>query len=289
MIQVQVTSMKFHSNLGNRKAFTLIELLVVIAIIAILAAMLLPALAKAKTKAEGIKCISNTKQITLAMNMYVTDWQDKFPGSGKWIADSPGLDNNMSAGNIDEAVLLDTTACPIAAYLKSSGVFKCPGDKYSAKNGPRVRSLSTNGALGGKPTVLGTNPGGRNYFGGTGSTAGVATRMSQLQRPGPSQTWAVIDEHWDGISDAVFMLDPGAAQGGEYWRDLPASYHNTAGSFSFADGHSEIRKWRSSGVRNPSYYPVKQDGSNPWNGSLGGPRFTSEDYEWMQDRMPYSQ
>jgi len=96
-----------------------------------------------------------------------------------------------------------------------------------------------------------------------------------------------VDEHWVGISDAVFMFDPGSAPGTEYWRDLPASYHGNVGSFSFMDGHAEIHKWVSSGVRNPSYYKVKQDGSNPWNGSLSGPKFTGEDYEWLQDRMPY--
>ena len=278
--------MKSPANADRRSGFTLIELLVVIAIIAILAAMLLPALSKAKQKAIAIKCVSNTRQISLAMNMYVTDWQDKFPGNGKWIYDSPGMDYAMSPANIDSASLINTALCPIATYLKSADIFKCGGDTYSAQNGQRVRSISSNGVLGGKPNVIGTSPGGRNYY-GQGGAAGLATKMSQMQKPGPSQTWALIDEHWDSLNDAVFMFDVGAAPGTEYWRDLPASYHNNAGCFSFLDGHSEIHKWRSSGVRNPSYYPVKKDGTAPWNGSLGGPKFTSEDYEWVQDRMPY--
>ncbi len=284
--EVQVKSMNSLMKSNSRSGFTLIELLVVIAIIAILAAMLLPALSKAKQKAQAIKCVSNTRQISLAMNMYVTDWQDKFPGSGKWIYDSPGMDALNSPANIDAASLVDSALCPIAAYLKSSDIFKCPGDIYSAQNGSRVRSISSNGALGGKPTVEGTSPGGRNYF-GSGGTAGIATKMSQMQRPGPSQTWALIDEHWDSLNDAVFMLNPGLAPGTEGWRDLPASYHNNAGCLSFLDGHSEIHKWRSAGSRNPSFYPVRKDGTAPWNYTTGGPRFTSEDYEWMQDRMPY--
>jgi prepilin-type N-terminal cleavage/methylation domain-containing protein/prepilin-type processing-associated H-X9-DG protein len=268
--------------------FTLIELLVVIAIIAILAAMLLPALSKAKAKAHGIRCISNTRQVTLAINMYVLDSQDQFATGGKWISDSPGLDNGTSVANTNTAILVDSALSPLASVMKSANVYQCPGDNYSAKNGQRVRDISFNGALGAKPNVLGTAPGGRSYFGGGGSTAGVATKMTQMNKPGPSQIWAVIDEHWDSINDALFMLDVGAGSGGEYWRDLPASYHNNAGSFSFLDGHSEIKKWRDAGVRSPASYKVNQDGSNPWNGSTGGPKFTGpQDYEWMQDRMPY--
>jgi prepilin-type N-terminal cleavage/methylation domain-containing protein len=266
--------------------FTLIELLVVIAIIAILAAMLLPALSAAKKKAQGIACINNSKQIAMSMLIYLNDSEDKFPASGKWIGDSPGLNNLYSDGNTNTLLLTDPAQCALASVMRSPNVYKCPGDTYSAGNGPRVRSISSNGALGGKPNVLGSAPGGRSYY-GAGGTAGVATKASQLNQPGPSQTWATCDEHWDSINDAVFMLDPGAAPGTEYWRDLPASYHGNVGSFSFMDGHAEIHKWRSNGVRNPSTYKVKQDGSNPWNGSTGGPKFTSEDYEWVQDRMPY--
>jgi prepilin-type processing-associated H-X9-DG protein len=221
------------------------------------------------------------------MIIYVGDFDEKFPLSGKWVGDSPGLDFATSTGNTNTAQLLDPTLSPLAPYIKTANAYKCPGDIYTAQNGQRVRSLSSNGAIGGKPTVLGTVPGGRNYYGGAGSTVGVATKMTQMTRPGPSRTWAIIDEHWDSLNDAIFMLDPGASPGGEYWRDLPASYHGNAGSFSFLDGHSEIHKWRSVGVRNPSYYPVRKDGSSPWNGSTGGPKFTSQDYEWVQDGMPY--
>jgi len=269
----------------QNRGFTLIELLVVIAIIAILAAMLLPALSAAKKKAQGIACINNSKQIATAMIIYCTDSEEKFPASGKWIGDSPGMNYLNSDGNTNTTLLTDPALCPLASVMRSANVYKCPGDTYSAQNGPRVRSISSNGALGGKPTVLGTAPGGRNYYGGAGSTVGVATKMTQMNRP--SMTWATLDEHWDSISDAVFMLDVGAAPGTEYWRDLPASYHGNVGSFSFLDGHAEIHKWISTGVRNPSTYKVKQDGSTPWNGSTGGPKFTGEDYEWMQDRMPY--
>jgi len=271
----------------NRRGFTLIELLVVIAIIAILAAMLLPALSKAKMKAQGIRCMSNTKQITLGVIMYTTDWQDKFAINAAWVAgNSPGLDWFTSPDNINAAQMMDTTLSPIANYLKSADVFKCPADNWSAQNGPRVRSISFNGVLGGKPQQQGNSPNGQVYFGATGNPtgAGVALKMSALQKPGPSRVWAVLDEQADSINDSVFMLDPGYPQGSEKWRDLPASYHNNACDFSFADGHSEIHKWLETSGNGKTTWPVTQTTTKPWTTFTAG---ISRDYEWMDSGMPF--
>jgi prepilin-type processing-associated H-X9-DG protein len=148
--------------------------------------------------------------------------------------------------------------------------------------------------LGGKPDQKGNNPGNRLYFGKNDATAspsgaGIADKMTKLQKPGPSDTWMFLDENADSLTgaggDSVFMLDPGSAPGAEYWRDMPASYHNGACCFSFADGHSEIHKWRAIGARSPASYPIRKDGTKPWAGVV----FTSVDYEWMQDKMPYMQ
>lgn len=228
--------------------------------------------------------MSNTRQIGIAINMYVTDWQDKFPVNAAWLA-AGGLDFGSSPANIDKASLMDPKLSPIAAYLQSADVFKCPADIYDAANGPRVRTIAFNGALGGKPTVQGTTPDGRKYYGGNG--VAVATKMSSLQIPGPAMVWAVTDEHADSINDAIFMLDPGYSVTSEHWRDLPASYHNGSGSFSFADGHSEIHKWLQQGIVTPSgpmtVYPVTRKDDDRWVKNMRN----SSDYEWMRDRMPY--
>ena len=116
----------------RRKAgFTLIELLVVIAIIAILAAMLLPALSSAKKRALGIACLSNSKQISTAMNIYCTDADEKFPASGKWIGDNPGLTAAGGIGNTNTDLLTNPTLSPLASVMRSANVYKCPADSYT--------------------------------------------------------------------------------------------------------------------------------------------------------------
>ena len=276
----------------------MIELLVVIAIIAILAAMLLPALSAAKRKAQGIACLSNSRQIAVGINIYLLDSQEKFPLSGKWIGDAPGLDAGTSTGNTNTDLLVNPVNAPLASVMKSAGVYKCPGDNYSAANGQRMRSISFNGVLGGGPTPNPTPQAGtHSYYGG--NPVGKATKLSQLNQPGPSRVWAALDENWNGITDSLFMFDPGYADGAQYWRDMPATYHGKTSNFAFMDAHAESHKWNSPGRVNPSAYKVVPGVSYaigtgpptgaPWDKStltFGAPN--NVDWKWMEEGMPYS-
>jgi prepilin-type N-terminal cleavage/methylation domain-containing protein len=278
---------------GSARGFTLIELLVVIAIIAILAAMLLPALSSAKRRGQAIVCLSNTKQLMLGCILYSGDNNDQIINNGgsgiQWV-DSTYLDWTTASINTNYAVLSDPSQSLMASYIKSPGVYKCPGDINNGPNGPRTRSVSMNGVLGGGggPVVEGNypNPPGPNYFGkgsgyGTGSTV---RRFAQLVHPGPANTFVYLDEQGDSINDGVFMFNPGYQSAGESWRDCPASYHNGACCFSFADGHSEIHKWLQHGGQ--TVYPVLKKTyttGQPWTVDMRD----SSDYEWMESKMPY--
>ena len=261
--------------------FTLIELLVVVAIIAILAAMLLPALSKAKQKGLGVACLNNTRQLTLGWLMYPDENNNKLMDANSWLDKACDMTWGNPA-NTSMGLLLTNTAL-ISQYVKSAKAFKCPADNYDDPNtGVRVRSYSMNGVLGGHtPTVKGSAPGGGTFFGSGG--AGDCLKPGDLGKPGPSRVYVMLDEHPDSINDGLYAFDPGYSPGSETWRDLPASFHNRTGSFSFADGHSETHKWSDGRTVQPVSY-------KSWGAVLhpGGYNVQlSPDWEWLNYGMPY--
>lgn len=289
---------KKYKALENNRGFTKVELIVVIVICAILggllligvgAGLLLPALAKSKTKSQGIQCLYNNNQLILAWSFYTVDNDGKLVGAAEWNFQGEKIPDWTGGSMLTQKDKRDpnnwnnsayTFKSPLWPYCDNNPeIWKCPADRSTAIDSmgetvPRIRSRSMN-----------------NWVGGPGwddsgpwhpqNPKGWRTYVSETDfvDPGPSQTFVLVDEHPDNINDGYFVVDmKGYPDNLSSSRmvDFPASYHKGAAGFAFADGHAEIKKWLDKRTKTP---PLNMQ-DRPLNVSMPN----NPDLRWMQER-----
>jgi prepilin-type N-terminal cleavage/methylation domain-containing protein len=288
------TGVRRHCLARESSAFTLIELLVVIAIISILAAMLLPALSKAKCKARRTNCMSNKHQITLACAMYNNDWDEylvpnapvgaRSTTTGEFVGWCPG-EESWQASQYNCEPSWYKTNC-LGPYVGNVIVYKCPGDDIQSDadaNGrrDRIRSIAMNGAMIGDLGRM-TGQGIMDQISSMTSNWKVFKKVSDVSCLGVANTWVFCDESMYTLQDGYLQVNlstPG-------YSDVPAKYDCGGNCFSFVDGHTEYKKWKyitsdpKSGLLNAPYaYNVRGPGGGITQNSSG----LDPDWKWIRE------
>jgi prepilin-type N-terminal cleavage/methylation domain-containing protein/prepilin-type processing-associated H-X9-DG protein len=287
--------MRPFANKSRRPAFTLVEVLVVIAVIAIIAALLMPALSKARERGLAMVCLNNTKQLTLSALLYTDDHEGMLPYnmgmSGSAYRSNLNWVNNvmtwdLSSDNTNQATIRQAS---LGSYVSgSTGIYRCPSDhvlstvQSAAGWDGRIRSYSMN-ALVGNAGAFSTNgvnvndPGYKQFF-----------KLAQIPRP--ADIFVFLDEHPDSIDDGYFVNKAGTTgsstgygssvttQTSLEWTDLPASYHNKSAAFSFVDGHSSLHHWLGGQTVRPAM---------PAAANLPMPVYPEDqtDFQWVMEHM----
>jgi prepilin-type N-terminal cleavage/methylation domain-containing protein/prepilin-type processing-associated H-X9-DG protein len=278
--------MSTFANRKQRPGFTLIELLVVIAIIAVLAAFVMPALSKARMRAQAISCLNNSRQLGLAWQLYTDDHESLLPynllmtefsfrTNLNWV-------NNVMTGDLssDNTNVATITGASLGPYVGGvTSIFHCPSDhalsatQSGAGWSARIRSYSMNAMVGNAGAISAggvnvNNPGYKQFF-----------KITQIQQS--SEIFVFLDEHPDSINDGYFLNKEAPPVNGAYgvntavsaeWTDLPASYHNQSAVFSFADGHASLRRWLNANTIHPPR-------------PLPFPASPQDDFEWVLTHM----
>jgi len=303
--------------LSDDGGFTLIELLVVIAIIAILAAMLLPALARAKQQAQNVQCMSNLKQCSLAWLTYNTDFKGVFPYNEEGDVNDPSASSSQTYNpqgwvfgwqgysgsgqapdpldaNTNPLYCLSANYAQLGPYLKMTAVLRCPADRSCDRAGasgpPRLRSYSMSESVGGNHNgdagTAGSTSDPQQGFYLPAPDFRVYLKEADVTAPSPAKLWLLTDENADSINDGAFAfrMPVKNATPESSWIDVPSKRHNNACGFTFVDGHSEIHKWQM-----PQNMPGELYGPTANN-----PQFTSitgasgdPDFYWLGWRSSY--